>query len=294
MKKILLSISALLLSYTMSTAQVFTQAADNSGFTYDCENKEDAAFLWQGWYPQCSLSGSSGDGGYSEAATKVLDFGWGQGISGYVYGIFLLTTPLNLSSAANQKISVDLKSDDGTNALPLTYTLRLEDISNNSLLDETATLNVTGTTQTFNIDLSSHLASGKDLSSVKKIIFLYSSCPSSAPVSAAHLRISNFNAGSYASTPTSVNDELLSRISDAKLYPNPASSTATVELALKTSSKVKVVVSDVLGNSVRTLEEQNTDAYAASFDVSNLSSGIYYVSYQIDGTPVKTEKLVIN
>ena len=277
MKKTLLSITTCIMTFGMSFGQGFTQAIGNTGFTYDCDfGAAQSQFTWSFWGPACSGS-DNGGGGIDEAPVNELVAGWGQGGNGKMYVILTLTTPLNLSSTSDQKISMDLKADSAT-----TYSLSFEDASNNSLLSATP-LQVTTSTQTFAIDLTSKIALGADLSAVKKIIFIYDGCPSGW-FGKAKLHISNFKVGS---TLTGVN-ELVNHVSSSRIYPSPASSIINVELNLNQISTVKLTIGDVLGNQLKTIAQENTSSIKKAIDITDLSSGIYYVSYQVEGSIVRT------
>ena len=296
MKKTLLTVFAAAMLSTTAFSQTFTQATGNKGFTYDCELGSDPGFSWVSYSPVCDFSSENGGGGYDEAPVNELGYGWGQGSNGRFYVIFLLTTPLDLSG--NPYVNVTLRNINKSNQtpLPMTYKFSLENAANEQLTDGTLTADVTGTKKDFSFDLTNHTASGKDLTAVKKIIFIYDGCPSGtiygdATNNAVELFYSNFRAGSFV---TGVEDELLSRISESAVYPNPATALVNVKLQLNTTSHVKVVVKDALGNAVKTLTEQTTNSIDQAFNVSDLSTGLYFISYQIEGAAVKTQKLLIN
>ena len=60
-------------------------------------------------------------------------------------------------------------------------------------------------------------------------------------------------------------------------YPNPFNNETTINYFLPTTSKIKLIVYDVLGNEIGTLvnEEKLAGEYHVTFDGSNLTSGIY-------------------
>jgi hypothetical protein len=80
----------------------------------------------------------------------------------------------------------------------------------------------------------------------------------------------------------------------AKTYPNPASSQATIEFALDSSSDVTVAVYDVLGRQVATLVDGRKQAglHRASVDASTLESGVYFVRMRAGGT-TQTQRLTV-
>ena len=61
-------------------------------------------------------------------------------------------------------------------------------------------------------------------------------------------------------------------------YPNPFNPTTTIKFSLPKQSEVKLVVYDVLGNEVTTLENGKLGAgnYIVDFNTSGLSSGVYF------------------
>ena len=80
----------------------------------------------------------------------------------------------------------------------------------------------------------------------------------------------------------------------AKTYPNPASSQATIEFALDSSSDVTVAVYDVLGRQVATLVDGRKQAglHRASVDASTLESGVYFVRMRA-GDTTQTQRLTV-
>lgn len=80
------------------------------------------------------------------------------------------------------------------------------------------------------------------------------------------------------------------------LYPNPASENTTIAFDIAEKNKVSVSVYDVLGNLVSIVSQDNEfekGNNTISLNTSNLSSGIYYISLEVNGTK-ETKKLVIN
>lgn len=91
---------------------------------------------------------------------------------------------------------------------------------------------------------------------------------------------------------TSVKD-VISLVSDSKLYPNPASEMGRVELSLKSSSEVKVTLSNMMGKEVAVIAEETTASLDKSFSVAELAQGLYTVNYYINGAPAKAELLMV-
>jgi hypothetical protein len=84
-----------------------------------------------------------------------------------------------------------------------------------------------------------------------------------------------------------------SLVAESKLYPNPTSGSTNIELNLKSTANVKVVLNDIMGKELKVIAESNTNNLSESFDVTGLTKGIYSVTYLVDGVPAKTEKLIV-
>ncbi len=102
-----------------------------------------------------------------------------------------------------------------------------------------------------------------------------------------------FDYMSIGSSTTNVKG-INSSIADAKLYPNPLiNQNATVDITLNDVSDVKVIVSDITGRILSTIEEQNVVSFNKTLTTAQLKEGTYLVSYVINNDPVKTELLII-
>jgi hypothetical protein len=80
-------------------------------------------------------------------------------------------------------------------------------------------------------------------------------------------------------------------IASTKLFPNPATSDFTAEIVLKNNASVSVVLSDMTGRQIATKAVDNNGD--ANFQTAGLVAGMYTVTYVIDGTPAKTELVVV-
>jgi len=110
MKKLILSISTLLMLSQAATAQ-HTQTL--TGFTNDCEEGSGTGYAWAYYVPNCAYSGENGGAGANNIPVNELRVQWGQDpAGGRVYLMFILTTPIDLSLAANQKFVANLASVD--------------------------------------------------------------------------------------------------------------------------------------------------------------------------------------
>jgi len=107
---------------------------------------------------------------------------------------------------------------------------------------------------------------------------------------AASADLGNMSIGSAQITAT---QNASASIASSKLYPNPVSDMAKVELNLKAASTVKVTLSDVMGKEVMTIAEGTFSDITKEFSVANLNKGIYTVNYTINGEAAKAELLMV-
>jgi hypothetical protein len=82
-------------------------------------------------------------------------------------------------------------------------------------------------------------------------------------------------------------------IASSKLYPNPTSESASLELSLKEASDVKVTLSDFMGREVAVIANERSLDVNKSFSTANLAKGMYTVNYFINGAPAKAELLMV-
>ena len=84
-------------------------------------------------------------------------------------------------------------------------------------------------------------------------------------------------------------------------YPNPTRSTATVRFAVPDSgqdasgpSAVRITLYDMLGRRVRTVVDTDTEGRAEQvLDVSDLSSGTYFLRMETEAGPVDTQRITV-
>jgi hypothetical protein len=88
-------------------------------------------------------------------------------------------------------------------------------------------------------------------------------------------------------------EEETTEINGVSLYPNPASSETNVNFYLQTKSDVNILVTDLSGKAVSSLELTNvlTGSNSAKIDCSSLNSGVYYVTINTNNSSV-TKKFV--
>jgi hypothetical protein len=80
-------------------------------------------------------------------------------------------------------------------------------------------------------------------------------------------------------------------IASTKVFPNPATGAFTAEVALKNNASVTVIVTDMMGKQIAT-KSVNANGQA-NFETAGLANGLYTVTYVVDGTPAKTELVVV-
>lgn len=82
-------------------------------------------------------------------------------------------------------------------------------------------------------------------------------------------------------------------VASVKLYPNPVSDLAYVELELKSSADVKITLNDMMGKELKEIRLTNTSKVQEAFDVAGLTIGIYTINYFINGEPAKASLLMV-
>jgi hypothetical protein len=77
-------------------------------------------------------------------------------------------------------------------------------------------------------------------------------------------------------------------------YPNPFSSTTTIDYTLVNASNVSIEVFDITGKSVTLVSEgyKSAGTHQVTLDATNLNNGIYYYSFKTDAGQV-TKKMVV-
>jgi hypothetical protein len=76
--------------------------------------------------------------------------------------------------------------------------------------------------------------------------------------------------------------------------PNPVSNNATIKFVLPTTGNVKLTVVDMLGNTVSNLVNStfNAGTHNVSVDASNLSSGVYFYTLEVNGYKLTRSMIV--
>ena len=108
------------------------------------------------------------------------------------------------------------------------------------------------------------------------------------------LKQSGFTINVQAPILTGIEEDV-ELISEYNVYPNPVKNNLTIELNLNEQSLVNVFVTDMLGNKVVQInnEELNAGANTLKWNSSNLSNGIYLLNIATNNS-LKIKKLILN
>ncbi len=278
MKKLLLNIALFVGATTMGFAQhvqtltgftnngdlIGTLATDGFGFT-----------IWPT------------DGGFDETTVDELKLGYYVPAAGTMYVVMTLNVAVDMSGTGNNKMQFDFRATgSGGTDTTLNTTIKLENAST-SVSEEVA---IVGTQVESILTPTFTAASGQDLTAVKKITITLVNAGPTSRVGAIYL--SNIQAGSsvvVASTSSSSS----SLVASTKLFPNPVSDQANLELNLQATSSVKVTLSDLMGKEVMTIAEGTMTSLTKEFSVANLNKGLYTVNYFVNGAAAKSELLMV-
>ena len=75
-------------------------------------------------------------------------------------------------------------------------------------------------------------------------------------------------------------------------YPNPANSQVTIGYSVPAGTDGTIVIRDVLGSAKKTVRLDAASG-KVSINTSDLSSGIYFYSLEVNGKTAQTKKLVV-
>jgi len=82
-------------------------------------------------------------------------------------------------------------------------------------------------------------------------------------------------------------------IGSTKLFPNPTDGMFTAELNLKAASTATIIVTDMMGRQIAVKELGTITTASESFNTAGLAKGMYTVTYVLNGTPAKSELVVV-
>ena len=133
------------------------------------------------------------------------------------------------------------------------------------------------------------------LAAVRQISFIYYGTTITTGYDLYILGFSVGTATAIAAPPvTGINNSAAALVASTKLYPNPVSDQANIQLDLVTPSDVKVSLSDMMGREVMTIAQGSSmSSVTQSFSVANLQKGIYTVNYFVNGAAAKSELLMV-
>lgn len=97
--------------------------------------------------------------------------------------------------------------------------------------------------------------------------------------------------GDAASLP-----EQISSTSSLNAYPNPSNGETTISYSLNKSGNVNIVITDMMGRTVKTINQGNQVAgtsYNVNLSTSDLANGTYFYTLSVNGEK-QTKKLVVN
>lgn len=101
----------------------------------------------------------------------------------------------------------------------------------------------------------------------------------------------------FPSTKTSIPEEteIADTFSLSQNYPNPFNPRTNIRFSLPASAHVNLTVTNVLGEQVSTLidEQMNAKQHTVQFNASSLSSGLYFYTLKVDGNHVQTRKMLL-
>jgi len=74
-------------------------------------------------------------------------------------------------------------------------------------------------------------------------------------------------------------------------YPNPVQNFLNFEYELKDYQNANISLYDIVGKRIQTKEIYN-NSNTVQLDFSDLKSGLYIWTFEVDGTSIKTEKII--
>jgi hypothetical protein len=276
MKRILLSFATLIATTLIGYAQ---HTQNTTGFSNDCD---EIGVLATDNY---QFSNWPLDGGYDNAKEDTIKFGYYVAASSSMYMIFELNTPVDLSGVGNNTLAFSIKATGQNDAdTSFSTTVKFENATTT-----VSTLEPITVSQVYSAkSLTMTAESGQDFTAVKKITITLANAGGTSRVGSVSL--TKLRAGSLLTASTNSSSAL---VASSKVYPNPVSDEANVELNLKSASSVKVTLSDVMGKEVMTIADGNFSSLNKSFSVAGLNKGIYTVNYFVDGAAAKAEMLMV-
>ena len=78
-------------------------------------------------------------------------------------------------------------------------------------------------------------------------------------------------------------------------YPNPFNPSTTITFNLTKQTNVRLMIYNMLGQQIITLVDaiKNPGEHSLIFNASNLASGVYFYSIQLDNNSLATRKMLL-
>ncbi|MCC6181542.1 MAG: T9SS type A sorting domain-containing protein [Bacteroidia bacterium] len=109
-----------------------------------------------------------------------------------------------------------------------------------------------------------------------------------------YVKVPTSDIGNNCSVPTGIKNSN-SPIASVNVYPNPAQTSATIEVQLTDNAKLDVVILNAVGQTVYTTSTQaNAGLNTVALNISDLSAGIYFYQVKIGNGYAVTKKFVVN
>jgi hypothetical protein len=315
MKKLLLLFSAAAFCCNIASAQFLRNpgSGTSTGMSFSGSVVSDANGEWSAYTPTYSdagcgtyasmyLGGGGATSGSPASGTNEVDYtfvnvsngydNFGTGTcypnipSSFSFNTVSTTSLLDLTNTADRILTISIKT-----TMSFAIDLLLQEIPANgyaAILSKpnAIVVNGDGVYHTYTVDFSSATATAA-INSVYNIALVYNN---TTPIggTGTHLYVNNMAIGS--STVTALSK--ISSIESSKLFPNPASDVANIELNLQSVSDLKVTLNDMLGREVAS-KTATASSMSDKFDVSALPKGAYIINYYINGAPAKGELLMV-
>ncbi|MBA2611677.1 MAG: T9SS type A sorting domain-containing protein [Bacteroidetes bacterium] len=251
-----------------------------------------------------------------------------DGVSGYMYwkSATSPTTQTELLGIEQPSISINLNSNSAIAAIwPITFGYNKTDAFSGTAAVQTPTANISGTatgniktlgsgtgtvvlpggmtftnvlqvtaTQTIN----ANLAFGFVTATIVSTTYQYYHSSQKFPIITVSYQTTSGAFSGNAGT-IRINNNIFTGIHEAtqnfnfSVYPNPATTNLNVALTNKKAENVSVMITNNIGQVVKTVSLGNSTDINSQIDLTGLNSGIYFVKTTI-GNAASSKKLIVN